>query len=57
MDDDEKRRDIVLALDLLDVNFGIGNVKRAKELLCMVWSSSSHWMDVLERLDWQLVLA
>lgn len=55
----EVRDDILSRLDALEVNFGIGNVKRAKELLDMVWSSHSqlHWMDVLESLDWQLILA
>ncbi|KAL2858716.1 fungal-specific transcription factor domain-containing protein [Aspergillus pseudodeflectus] len=53
-------RDLVLqSLITVEVNFGIGNVKRAKELLGVLWRSDgkTHWMDVLEGLGWDLILA
>ncbi|KAJ0418042.1 fungal-specific transcription factor domain-containing protein [Aspergillus carlsbadensis] len=53
-------RDLVLqSLITVEVNFGIGNVKRAKELLGVLWRSDGkrHWMDVLEGLGWDLILA
>ncbi|KAB8238630.1 fungal specific transcription factor domain-containing protein [Aspergillus alliaceus] len=46
------------SLGKLEMNFGIGNVKRAKELLNILWSGEKmHWLDVLERLKWDLILA
>jgi hypothetical protein len=53
-------RDLVLqSLTTVEANFGIGNVKRAKELLGVLWRSDGerHWMDVLEGLGWDLILA
>ncbi|KAL3445709.1 fungal-specific transcription factor domain-containing protein [Aspergillus insuetus] len=53
-------RDLVLqSLITVEANFGIGNVKRAKELLGVLWRSDGqrHWMDVLEGLGWDLILA
>ncbi|KAL3463156.1 fungal-specific transcription factor domain-containing protein [Aspergillus heterothallicus] len=53
-------RDFILqSLTTVQVNFGIGNVRRAKELLGTLWGSSGkrHWMDVLEGLGWDLILA
>lgn len=52
-------RDLVIeSLTKLEVNFGIGNVKRAKELLRVLWQGAqTHWLDVLERLKWGLILA
>ncbi|THC99312.1 hypothetical protein EYZ11_001218 [Aspergillus tanneri] len=52
-------RDLVIrSLSKLEVNFGIGNVKRAKELLHILWEGEeTHWLDVLERLNWGLILA
>ncbi|KAL2857823.1 fungal-specific transcription factor domain-containing protein [Aspergillus pseudoustus] len=53
-------RDLLLrSLTTLEANFGIGNVKRAKELLVVLWRSNGdmHWMDVLEGLGWDLILA
>ncbi|KAL4921610.1 fungal-specific transcription factor domain-containing protein [Aspergillus aurantiobrunneus] len=52
---------ILQTLSTLEVNFGIGNVKRAKELLAILWAGDGddrkHWMDVLEGLGWDLNLA
>ncbi|KAL4959149.1 Zn(II)2Cys6 transcription factor [Aspergillus stella-maris] len=58
---------ILNALGTLETNFGIGNVKRAKEVLGIVWGEREaqgrgrergrHWMDVLEGLGWDLILA
>ncbi|KAL4788239.1 fungal-specific transcription factor domain-containing protein [Aspergillus varians] len=57
-------RELILhSLSALEVNFGIGNVKRAKELLGVVWGGGGdegegrHWVDVLEGLGWDLILA
>ncbi|KAL2807865.1 fungal-specific transcription factor domain-containing protein [Aspergillus granulosus] len=53
-------RDLILqALTTVEANFGIGNVKRAKELLGVLWRSDRerHWIDVLEELGWNLILA
>ncbi|KAI9924112.1 hypothetical protein MW887_007352 [Aspergillus wentii] len=52
-------RDLVIrSLSSLERNFGIGNVKRAKELLTVLWKGSGmHWLDVLEQLQWDLILA
>lgn len=53
------------ALVRLEGNFGIGNVGRVKEILGVLWNSRSsggedgrrHWLDVLEELGWDLILA
>lgn len=48
---------IMQSLTQLEVNFGIGNVKRAKELLNILWTGEKlHWLDVLEHLKWDLIL-
>ncbi|KAE8152549.1 C6 transcription factor [Aspergillus avenaceus] len=56
---DPDARDLVIrSLTKLEINFGIGNVKRAKELLAFLWRGQSmHWLDVLEGLNWNLNLA
>ncbi|KAL2828757.1 fungal-specific transcription factor domain-containing protein [Aspergillus cavernicola] len=54
---------ILQTLSTLEANFGIGNVKRAKEILGILWSGEGggrkrrHWVDVLEGLGWDLILA
>jgi hypothetical protein len=49
---------IMQSLTQLEVNFGIGNVKRAKELLNILWAGEKlHWLDVLVHLKWDLILA
>ncbi|PLB54254.1 C6 transcription factor [Aspergillus steynii IBT 23096] len=54
----EARNLVIESLTKLEVNFGIGNVKRAKELLKILWHGAQmHWLDVLERLKWGLILA
>ncbi|KAL4935717.1 hypothetical protein BDV06DRAFT_217222 [Aspergillus oleicola] len=63
----EDGKDLILnSLSTLEMNFGIGNVKRAKEVLGIVWGDGEggfsrgrkkHWMDVLEELGWDLILA
>lgn len=46
------------SLSKLEANFGIGNVKRAKELLKLLWEGDrGHWMDILEQLQWNLIVA
>lgn len=55
------------SLGRLEENFGIGNVKRAKELLGVLWDNQEkgnrkggkemHWLDVLEGMQWDLILA
>jgi hypothetical protein len=48
---------IMRSLTQLEVNFGIGNVKRAKEVLNILWTGEKlHWLDVLEHLKWDLIL-
>ncbi|KAF9886027.1 hypothetical protein FE257_012083 [Aspergillus nanangensis] len=52
------RESIFQSLTKLEINFGIGNVKRAKELLSLLWAGEKrHWMDVLEQLRWNLIVA
>ncbi|KKK17587.1 hypothetical protein ARAM_003933 [Aspergillus rambellii] len=49
---------IFQVLTTLEVNFGIRNVQRVKELLGILWrGGKSHWLDVLEELQWDLILA
>lgn len=50
---------IVGALSRLRTNFGIGNVSAAIEVVQCVWSSQGQqtWFEVLEKSDWDLVLA
>lgn len=66
-------RGVVLqSLDKLQNNFGIGNVRRAKELLGILWARRDadagiyglgldhkqvHWLDIVEELGWELILA
>ncbi|KAJ5178115.1 uncharacterized protein N7500_000814 [Penicillium coprophilum] len=66
-------REVVLRfLSKLQDNFGIGNVKRAKELLGILWGRQDadfdarfiemgqknvHWLDLVEELGWELILA
>lgn len=51
------------SLGRLEENFGIGNVKRAKELLGVLWDNQGngdkevHWLDALEEMQWDLILA
>lgn len=50
------------ALRKLEGNFGIGNVGKVKEILGVLWNSKGedegrHWLDVLEELGWDLILA
>ncbi|KAL4881404.1 fungal-specific transcription factor domain-containing protein [Aspergillus karnatakaensis] len=56
---------ILQMLGKLELNFGIRNVKRAKEVLGVVWEGEDgkeggkgrHWIEVLEGLGWDLILA
>ncbi|KAJ5634846.1 hypothetical protein N7528_002688 [Penicillium herquei] len=74
-------RDLVISsLNKLQDNFGIGNVRRAKELLGILWArkdanalsemaggidtpdshadfQSTHWQDISEELQWDVILA
>ncbi|KAL3478227.1 fungal-specific transcription factor domain-containing protein [Aspergillus californicus] len=61
---EEDREFVLQTLSTLEVNFGIGNVKRVKELLRILWSDDAcekvgrtHWVDVLDGLGWDLILA
>ncbi|KAJ6121720.1 hypothetical protein N7512_004185 [Penicillium capsulatum] len=70
------QRELALrSLGKLQNNFGIGNVRRAKDVLGILWTrrdaldpsasraaeSSTrgvvHWLDILEELQWELILA
>lgn len=69
----EHRDLIIDSLGKLQDNFGIGNVERAKEVLRILWERQDanaqvslgmgmngqkvHWMDILEELQWELILA
>jgi hypothetical protein len=64
---------IIRSLGKLQTNFGIGNVERAKQVLRILWarqdanaqdvtaggiaSRTTHWVDILEELQWELILA
>ncbi|KAJ5554251.1 hypothetical protein N7513_004210 [Penicillium frequentans] len=69
---------VIQSLAKLQSNFGIGNVKRAEEVLGILWArkdanaldgiilgepsvnanvQSLHWLDILEELQWELILA
>lgn len=53
---------VASALGRLEVGFGIGNVKRVKEVLGVLWVGEDcdgrrHWLDVLEDLGWELIVA
>lgn len=64
---------VIRSLGKLQTNFGIGNVERAKEVLRILWvrqdanaqdivaggsaSRKTHWVDILEELQWELILA
>ncbi|KAJ5752485.1 hypothetical protein N7520_009402 [Penicillium odoratum] len=69
---------VIQSLAKLRDNFGIGNVKRAEEVLGILWArkdanafdeiflgehsanvnaQSAHWLDILEELKWELILA
>lgn len=54
-----EREIVVSALGALERNFGIGNVQRVRELLGVLWEGPGmgHWLDVLEELQWDLILA
>lgn len=60
-----ERELVMRSLGRLEENFGIGNVKRAKELLNVLWDRQGnenwekevHWLDVLEGMQWDLILA
>ncbi|PYI10565.1 C6 transcription factor [Aspergillus sclerotiicarbonarius CBS 121057] len=56
---DSKDRDLVIrSLSRLEANFGIGNVRRAKDMLHILWKGGDmHWLDMLEQLQWDLILA
>ncbi|KAJ5082108.1 hypothetical protein N7532_011151 [Penicillium argentinense] len=69
---DFEHRDLVVeSLSKLQSNFGIGNTKRAKDVLKLLWARRDaynedpfttgvekvHWFDVLEELQWDLTLA
>ncbi|PWY69561.1 C6 transcription factor [Aspergillus heteromorphus CBS 117.55] len=56
---DADDRDLLISsLSKLEVNFGIGNVRRAKELLRILWKGGGvHWLDMLDQLQWDLILA
>lgn len=52
---------ILGALKTLEVNFGIRNTIRAQEMIKLYWGSDSlrqqrHWLDLLEDMDWDLLL-
>ncbi|CAG7921033.1 unnamed protein product [Penicillium olsonii] len=66
------REVVIRSLDKLQYNFGIGNVRRAKELLGIFWARRDadagscgpgmdrkqvHWLDIVEELGWELILA
>ncbi|KAJ5902312.1 hypothetical protein N7495_002840 [Penicillium taxi] len=69
----EYRDSVVHFLSKLQYNFAIGNVERAKELLTILWARRDahelaqqagfgpipkvHWLDVVEELQWDLILA
>lgn len=72
--DDVADREVVLrSLGKLQDNFGIGNVRRAKDLLGILWARQDvnsearftgigrqrnvHWLDIVEELGWELILA
>ncbi|KAJ5431015.1 hypothetical protein N7445_008747 [Penicillium cf. griseofulvum] len=66
-------REVVLrSLGKLQDSFGIGNVRRAKELLGILWvrqdahvdarfigmgQKNVHWLDIVNELGWELILA
>ncbi|PWY77199.1 C6 transcription factor [Aspergillus sclerotioniger CBS 115572] len=56
---DANDRDLVIrSLSKLEANFGIGNVRRAKDMLHILWQGGDmHWLDMLEQLQWDLILA
>ncbi|KAJ5312262.1 hypothetical protein N7508_003092 [Penicillium antarcticum] len=69
----EDREVVLRSLGKLQDNFGIGNVRRAKDLLGILWarrdadreaevagignSRKVHWLDIVEELGWELILA
>ena len=59
--EDEQLSLILGALKTLEVNFGIRNTIRAQEMIGLYWRSDSlrqrrHWLDLLEDMDWDLLL-
>lgn len=68
-----QRELVLRSLGKLQRNFGIGNVSRAKEVLNILWTRQDakvqgvtgtgastrevHWLDILEELKWELILA
>jgi hypothetical protein len=67
------RESVLRSLGKLQDNFGIGNVRRAKELLRILWARQDaifnadvvgtgcrekvHWLDIVEELGWDMILA
>jgi hypothetical protein len=67
------REAVLRSLGKLQDNFGIGNVRRAKDLLGILWARRDadrdaeaagignhrmvHWLDIVEELGWELILA
>jgi hypothetical protein len=71
-DDIADRIAVLRYLGKLQDNFGIGNVRRAKELLGILWARRDadagpfglavghkqvHWLDIVDELGWELILA
>ncbi|CRG89806.1 hypothetical protein PISL3812_06845 [Talaromyces islandicus] len=60
-EDNEQLALILKSLHTLEVNFGIHNTKRAQELLMILSQlrcegKPKHWLDLLEELEWDLML-
>lgn len=62
---DTQIRIVSSTLERLEADFGIGNVRRVREVLGILWASGDgdgwegrrHWLDVLEGLGWELIVA
>lgn len=58
----EEQLSLILgALKTLEINFGIRNTTRAQEMIGLYWGSNSlrqrrHWLNLLEDMDWDLLL-
>lgn len=58
----EEQLSLILgALKTLELNFGIRNTTRAQEMIELYWGSNPlrqrrHWLDLLEDMDWDLLL-
>jgi hypothetical protein len=60
-EDNEQLTLILKSLHTLEVNFGIHNTKRAQELLVILSQlrfegKQKHWLNLLEELEWDLML-